>query len=174
MGLSISYGVISQCGGEIVVDSVKGKGSTFTIVLPVAGERTAEEQPEVPHPAQARILTVDDEPGVLQALQLILAADGHEVTPCRSGAEALERAAAGPYDLVLTDLGMPDMSGWEVAHQIKEVLPKTPVALVTGWGVSLDRERMRESGVDLVISKPFRLAELRQAVAEAMMLRDKM
>jgi CheY-like chemotaxis protein len=120
------------------------------------------------------VLAVDDEPGVLQALKLILNADGHQVTACRSGAEALEHAAQGEYDLVFTDLGMPGMSGWEVARRIKELRPKTPVALVTGWGVALDKDRLRESGVDLVISKPFRMAELRQAVAEAMMLRDKM
>ncbi|HEY8489957.1 MAG TPA: response regulator, partial [Dehalococcoidia bacterium] len=174
MGLSISYGIISQYGGKILVDTAKGKGSTFTILLPVAEERPAAEAEAAAAPARAKVLAVDDEPGVLQALKLILNADGHQVTACSSGAEALEAAAREEFDLVFTDLGMPGMSGWEVARRIKEIRPKTPVALVTGWGVALDEERLRGSGVDLVINKPFRMAALRQAVAEAMMLRDKL
>ena len=80
----------------------------------------------------------------------------------------------GDFDLVFTDLGMPEVSGWEVAKAVKEINPKTPVVIITGWGAMLDKRKARESGVDLQISKPFRVHELRELVFEGLEMRKRL
>jgi CheY-like chemotaxis protein len=72
----------------------------------------------------------------------------------------------GKFDMVLTDLGMPVMNGWEVAKWVKRKTPQTPVGLITGWGINLEEEKIKESGVDLVIGKPFQVNEILEAVKQ--------
>ena len=81
------------------------------------------------------------------------------------GTAGLERFQAEPFDLVLTDLAMPGMSGWQVAQAVKALRPQVPVVLVTGWGVEVPSEQLRQSGVDRVMSKPFRYADVQEVVA---------
>ncbi len=70
----------------------------------------------------------------------------------------------GKFDMVLTDLGMPIMNGWEVAKTVKRKTPQIPVGLITGWGINLEDEKIKESGVDLIIGKPFQVREILEAV----------
>jgi CheY-like chemotaxis protein len=91
-----------------------------------------------------------------------------------NGEEGIERFRSEPFDLVFTDLGMPKLSGWDVGKTIKEMNPKTPIAMITGWGVELDREKLDKSGIDLVISKPFNFNQVIDLVSEAMELKEKM
>jgi len=72
----------------------------------------------------------------------------------------------GKFDMVLTDLGMPIMNGWEVAKTVKRKTPQIPVGLITGWGINLEDEKIRESGVDLIIGKPFQVKEILEAVSQ--------
>jgi len=171
LGLSVAYGIVIRHNGEIDVQSEPGGGSAFTIHLPVGRdlpEASAAAFPETRSRA-LKILVIDDEPEVRQVLIDLLARQGHEVVACADGRAGLARFREEPFDLVITDLGMPGLSGWEVARLIKEHRPRTPVTLVTGWGDQVDAEEAKERGVDFLVAKPFRsddvLAVLRRASA---------
>ncbi len=101
-----------------------------------------------------RVLLVEDDPDNREALASLLALSGCEVTPADSGAAAVRAFAAGCFDVVVTDLGLPDMDGWAVAGAIKRHAPATPVALVTGAGLDLGRDEIRQRGIDLLLHKP--------------------
>jgi len=112
------------------------------------------------------VLVVEDEPVLCEQLRAILSIDHHQVRVCTGGPEGLEALRTDDYDLVITDLGMPDVDGWEIARAAKERRPATHVALVTGWaGEVADRTDLAERGVDTVISKPYRIQTIRDAVA---------
>ncbi|MER3404638.1 MAG: response regulator [Chloroflexota bacterium] len=117
------------------------------------------------------ILAIDDEISLCHMLGFMLRVDGYEVVSCASGEEGLALFREREFDAVFTDLGMPGMSGWEVARAIKALAPDVPVVLVTGWGVELEQESLAENGVDLLVCKPFRTSDVRRVVAEAMRLR---
>lgn len=179
LGLSVSYGIIQRHRGELVVTSQPAKGTQVRIVLPAAGAdgKTAEAEPVPAAQAKngksvknARILVIDDDDAVLEVLADILRTGNYLVAEACNGAEGLALFRESEFDLVFTDLGMPGMNGWDVAAGIKAMSPDTPVGLITGWGASLDDEQMRESGVDLIVSKPFRFDEVLELVSEAMEL----
>jgi CheY-like chemotaxis protein len=109
---------------------------------------------------------VDDEPQVLAVIGDILESAGHVVVAVGDGAEAIARLEASRFDLVVTDLAMPRVSGWQVARAVKRTAPQVPVFLVTGFGVELSPEERRVHGVDLVLVKPLQIQELLEAVAE--------
>jgi CheY-like chemotaxis protein len=90
------------------------------------------------------------------------------------GEEGIERFKNETFDLVFTDLGMPKVSGWEVGMAVKEMNPKVPVIMITGWGMELNREKLSESGIDLIVSKPFLFEQVIELVSEAMELKEKM
>ena len=177
LGMSVSYGIIKRHGGEILIESEPGKGTTFIIHLPTGyGEEevAVKEVPLVREVRQARILVIDDEDSVRDILSRILKTKGHQVSVAANGEEGIERFRSEPFDLVFTDLGMPKLSGWEVGKMIKGMNPKVPVAMITGWGVELDREKLSESGIDLIVSKPFNFDQVIQLVSEAMELKERM
>jgi CheY-like chemotaxis protein len=115
---------------------------------------------------QGRILAIDDEPNIRTVLNRALTMAGFTVEVAGSGMEAmtlLESAAAQhqpPYDLVFSDLGMPEMSGWDVARELHRLWPQIPLVLVTGWGDQLDAAKMKEFHVSHTIAKPFNLSDL--------------
>ncbi len=176
LGMSVSYGIIKRHGGEILIESEPGQGTTFIIHLPTGYE---EQHPLVKgavvskETRRARILVIDDEDSVRDILSRMLKTKGHKVVVAPNGEEGIERFRAEPFDLVFTDLGMPKLSGWDVGKTIKGMNPKTPVAMITGWGVELDRERLNESGIDLIISKPFNFDQVIDLVSEAMELKER-
>ncbi len=131
----------------------------------------SEPQRDGPSSRPQAILAIDDEIGLCHMLGFMLRVDGYEVVPCASGEEGLELFRTRQFDVVCTDLGMPGMSGWEVARAIKALAPDVPVVLVTGWGVELEPDRLAENGVDLLLCKPFRTNDVRRVIAEAMHLR---
>ena len=96
----------------------------------------------------------------------MLESAGHKVVVVDSGAEAIARFRAERFDVVLTDLAMPNVSGWQVARAVKEGAPHVPVFLVTGFGVELSADEMRAHGVDRVLVKPLQIQEILNAVAE--------
>jgi len=179
LGMSVSYGIIKRHGGEILVESELGKGTTFILHLPTGyGEEAPKEEKEVIKPVKgirsARILVIDDEDTVRDILSRMLKIKGHEVVVASDGEEGIERFKSGEFDLIFTDLGMPKISGWEVGKIIKGLNPKVPIAMITGWGVELNKEKMSESGIDLIVSKPFNFDQVIQLVSEAMELKEKM
>jgi len=109
---------------------------------------------------------VDDEVGLGQALKLSLEMVGYRVTFSSRPLEALELFRREPFDLVITDLRMPVMTGWELAAEIKRYSPSTPIIAMTGWPVDLLRDGDRSSNMAVIIQKPYRVNELRAKVAE--------
>jgi CheY-like chemotaxis protein len=111
------------------------------------------------------ILVIDDDDRVRTLLRDILLFGGYQVIEASDGKSGIRYLEGGGFvDMVLTDLGMPEMNGWEVAKLIKSKTPQTPVVLITGWGVNLDDEKIKESGVDWIIGKPFQVNEILEVV----------
>lgn len=171
LGLSIAYGIVQRHGGTLEVDSSRGAGTTMRLVLP----KSALEAPQEPIESSAfvpsisaTILVVDDEPAIASLLVDLLETAGYRVLIARTGREAVERLVESPVHAVLTDLGMPEMSGWELARHCRDLHPDVPVLLVTGWGIELDEELVLESGVRGVVSKPFSVTEVLNALGRVL------
>jgi CheY-like chemotaxis protein/anti-sigma regulatory factor (Ser/Thr protein kinase) len=157
LGLSDAYGTIGRYGGALEIQSAEGQGTTVTVSLPrwVDAASLEASAPREPTVKRLRILVIDDEPEVRATLVDMLAADGHRVVEASGGREGIDRLASGlDVDLVLTDFGMPDMPGPEVARVIRERWPQLPVGLVTGWADTVLAPEQRQL-VDFVVHKPF-------------------
>jgi CheY-like chemotaxis protein len=121
-------------------------------------------------PAPLRLLLIDDDPVLLQSLQEILTLDGHAVTAADGGQHGIDdffaaRSRGEPFDLVITDLGMPNVDGRTVAAAIKSASPRTPLVLLTGWGQRLKGESEMPEHIDRILAKPPRMSELRATLA---------
>ncbi len=107
-----------------------------------------------------RVLVIDDDADIRRLLCDILTSAGHLVADASNGAEGIEIFKKEAFDLVLTDLEMPEMSGWEVARSIKNHNPDVTIALITGWGETIDSTQLRESGISTIVNKPFRMDQI--------------
>lgn len=170
LGLSMSYGIVKRFGGEIEVESKPGLGTTFTIILPVGGGGKEETIPPtaINKAKKVHILVIEDEDFVRSVLSRTLGQAGHRVTLAEDGEKGVRLFKEGRFDMVLTDLGMPGMSGWEVCRLIKTISPHTPVGMITGWGTQIGQSKMEKYGLDFYISKPFDLNQILNAVAQAL------
>jgi signal transduction histidine kinase/ActR/RegA family two-component response regulator len=169
LGLSVVWGIVTRHGGSVEVDSRPGAGATFVVRLPVA--RAVPEPPAaVPvRPARpARVLVIDDEVGVREVLRELLGGEGYTVVDAPDGRSGLALSEAEPVELVLSDVSMPGMSGWEVAEACHARHPNVPVGLITGWGDRLDPAELTRHGVRFVIAKPFEAAEVLHRVGDAL------
>jgi len=174
LGLSTSQTIIKRHGGVILVQSAEGKGSTFTVTLPKADDQPATARPplSVRDDRALRILAIDDVEPILELVAETLRALNHSVLTAPSGAEGLRLFKDQSVDVVICDLGMPGMTGWDVGRQIEQIcrnkgMPKTPFVLLTGWGDEVkDSAKMRESGVDRIVAKPFEIPQLLQLIRE--------
>jgi PAS domain S-box-containing protein len=170
LGLAVVKDIVESHGGAIRVVSQVGGGTAFTITLPAAAAPGAVPAPPAPPPRQgrARILAVDDDPGLADMLRAMLAVGGHTVTVATNGAEAVRLFEQQSFDVVCTDLGMPGMNGWEVARHVRARAPQTPVILITGWGAALDPDELAAGTVDFVLPKPYRVVQVQEIVAQAL------
>jgi signal transduction histidine kinase/CheY-like chemotaxis protein len=174
LGLAVSLSIIQRHSGTIDVESDVGHGTTFRVQLPVrADERTAaptggaRDEPREPVAMQpGHILFVESEAMIRVPIERLLRYWGHTVTTATSGAEALAQFEPNRYDLAISDLGMPGMSGWELLAEIKRRDPTTATVLLTGWARQDNDERAHY--VDIVLEKPFDQGDLRAIVAEAL------
>lgn len=178
LGLTVVHAIVTRHRGHISVSGRDEKGTAVTIWLP-RGDATPAFQVSAPPPEPERgapseatsILVIEDEEQVRALLVEALTQAGHRVETAADGMTGLGQFERGRFDLVLTDLALPQRSGLAVARSVKRSSPDTPVVLITGWGHLLDPERLREHGVDLMLVKPFGLERLLAVVRAALGLR---
>jgi len=169
MGLAMVHGIITRQGGRVTVESQVGAGTTFRVFLPVSQKTTSMEQivtaVEIMR-GEGRILLVDDEEQVVRVTGQMLVSLGYQVTGRVSAMEAFELFAGSPqdFDLLITDLTMPELTGIELSARIKAIRPELPVILFTGFSEQFSRESAVRAGVSQYCTKPFALRELSSVV----------
>jgi signal transduction histidine kinase/ActR/RegA family two-component response regulator len=173
LGLAMVYGVAQRHNADLEIDSAPGVGTTMRLVFPasaVAAPETAHPKPAKAARTPMRILVVDDDPLVAKVLKDTMRVDGHMVDTADGGQAGIDAflgsvRAGNPFEVVVTDLGMPYVDGSKVAAAVKEASPGTPVILLTGWGQRLQAEGETPPNVDRMLGKPPKLADLREALA---------
>ena len=165
LGLSLAQEIVQRYRGTISLSSAEGVGTTFTLSFPSITAEAARTPAFLPTLEPLRILAVEDEPEVLDVLRAMLSAAGHTVFTAASGREALELFDHETVDLVLTDLGMPGMTGLALAEQLKRQRA-IPILLLTGWADELDAATA--PSVDMVVAKPFTRERLFEALARTL------
>ena len=168
LGLSVSYSIIERHGGSIRVESEIERGTTFAIELPASKSKSKSASPqrrlELPDSPALSILVIDDEPPVRETLADMLSALSHNVVVADSGQAALQRLIEHRFDLVFTDLAMPEMDGWETAREIRKVSPRSIIILVTGYGASTLPPHGENGLIDAIIGKPFDFNQVSEVI----------
>ena len=174
LGLAMVYGMAQRHGCALEIDSKPGAGTTVRAIFPIGATASAPaaavSMPQVPV-RNLRILVVDDDPVLTESLRSTLQEDGHQVTVAGGGQAGIDafqvaRNTTEPFDIVITDLGMPYVDGRQVVASVRAAAPDTPIIMLTGWGQRLQADDDRTPPVDRLLSKPPRLKELRNALAE--------
>jgi PAS domain S-box-containing protein len=173
MGLAAVYSIVRSHHGGVHVSGRSGSGATFTVLLPSAepGSETAAEPTDHTAPTgRGRLLLVDDEPVVRTTVEKLLSMIGYKVTTAGGGPQAIELFTRAPnaYDLVILDISMPAMSGPACFQALRDIDPRIRVLVATGHGLDGAAQSLLDKGAAGFIQKPFRLAELSQAVREAL------
>jgi len=173
LGLAMVYGMIQRHSAALEIDSAPGEGTVMRLLFTATSADAASTMLSMPAmPIRPlRLLLVDDDPVLLHAMKDILTGEGHTVTPTGGGQEGIEafRSALQQdllFDLVITDLGMPNVDGRKVAAAVKSLSSITPVIMLTGWGQRFVTPSEMPAHVDKVLSKPPRLGDLRNALME--------
>jgi CheY-like chemotaxis protein len=173
LGLAMVYGMVQRHSAQIEIDSEPGIGTTVRLGFAVAAQAfpAATAAPaRAPH-ASLRILLVDDDPVLLESLRDVLEREGHAVVATgggQAGIDAFRSAAQSgqPFSIVITDLGMPHVDGRQVATEVKKICAQSSVILLTGWGERILAEGKIPPHVDRVLSKPPKLRDLRETLAD--------
>jgi PAS domain S-box-containing protein len=170
LGLSMAYSIVRRHGGEIHVDSEPGVGTTFALTFPISVEPTASETPLVAAEGRRlfRVLVVDDNPQVLATLAEMMRRFGHTVAPAITARGALQDYAPGRWEVVVTNIGMAEMNGWEFAERLRALDARVPLLFITGWGLrEEDHARLAGLGVRRCLFKPVRPEDLDAALQDA-------
>ncbi|MGR3292556.1 MAG: PAS domain S-box protein [Candidatus Scalindua sp.] len=164
LGMSMAYSIITRHGGNIDIESEEGKGSTFTIRLPMSEETVRpmvafESEPQIKAEG-LRILIVDDEQNICNFLSDYFIEDGHDVKSVNNGAMAIKLLETETFDLVLSDLVMPEVSGYDIIKAIGALEKKPKVGIITGWEDAHKTENEETLKADFIVKKPIDFLEL--------------
>lgn len=171
LGLSMVKMLVTKRQGDIRVTSSMGAGTKFTITFPKVNIENSDQKlqndisispNEYSKNSQLTVLVVDDEEEIRILLAEILKEADYKVILAKDGKEGIDKFKQGDVDIVFTDLGMPEINGWQVAKEIKEINPITPVILISGWGRDLKDQDISNTGVDYLAAKPFHIDEIFQ------------
>jgi CheY-like chemotaxis protein len=173
LGLSLVHGIVSDLGGGIDVVSTATQGTRFEIWLPVAGEThkpVVEEEKELPPAAGETVMIVDDERPLVALTEEMLARLGYEPVGFDSSAAALQAFQAQPqrFDVILTDEAMPELTGTDLAREIRRLRPDVPIILMSGYGGAQLTTRAASNGVNEVLRKPLQSRELGESLARVL------
>lgn len=168
LGLSVAHGIVKSHGGVITVKSKPGEGTAFDIYLPTS-ERDEEEKQipgQEPKKGNEHILLVDDEPSILQLTRQVLEKLGYKVSVRASSLEALElfKSKSDTFDLLLTDMTMPQMTGDKLALECTRIRPNLPVILSTGFSEKLNRQKTKNTGIHAFLYKPISKMDMAETV----------
>jgi CheY-like chemotaxis protein len=170
LGLPQVLAIAERHGGRALLASTPGRGTAVTLVLPTAPPVAPRVNTESPasaanHGYVLRILAVEDEPRLAQALSIGLGLSGHSVAIASSGEEALEQLRGGQFDVLVTDLGLgTGMNGWELIERVRGTWSDLPIVLTTGWAGEIDPDEAKHRGVSAVVAKPYRIDGLVRTV----------
>ncbi len=165
LGLAVAYGLVKEHSGEIIVTSRVGEGTTFTVYLPLLGKKKTIEQEKAAIGEIAgteRILLVDDEAPIVKLERQIFERLGYQVTTCQDSIQALEQFKADPdaFDMVITDMAMPNMTGDQLTRELLAIRPDLPIIICTGFSERISPEIARALGARGFIMKPIVRSEL--------------
>jgi CheY-like chemotaxis protein len=172
MGLSVVYGIVESAGGAITVDSELGKGASFNVYLPLLMDQKFETERGESSGivgGKERILFVDDEKNLVQLGTELLTSLGYEVTGRTSSVEALKLFMAKPdsFDIVITDMTMPNMTGVDLAREMMSIRPDLPIILCTGFSEMISKEKATSLGIRRFLMKPLLIKDLAVEIREA-------
>ncbi len=178
LGLSVVHGIVKSYEGQINVESEPAKGARFTVLIPALKSECApikaEDQTLLPL-GRERILVVDDEPQLAEAVEQMLKCLGYDVVIRTSGGEAIDllyhQPLETPFDLVITDMTMPRLTGADLADEIRGFQPAIPVILMTGFSKNMDAEKVKYLGIQGFLMKPITLEQLAKTVREVLDLK---
>jgi len=171
LGLSVTYGIVNRHGGKIDVESSPGRGTKFTITIPRHSDSSKESvmcQSNNQEAVRSSILIVDDEESLVEVLIEILESGDHQVDAVSSAAEALEAMSKKKYDVLITDLGMDGISGWDLADVVYEKYRHMKVVIATGWGAQVGPGNLSMHHVNGLINKPFKISEILRVVSDVL------
>jgi CheY-like chemotaxis protein len=174
LGLAVVHGIVEDYGGTVTVRSKAGEGTTFQVFIPriESFNHTQALEPIVSNlpKGKERILFVDDEEALARIGKNMLKQLGYEVVTRTSSFEALEAFRAQPhrFDLVVTDMAMPKMSGWDLAKNVMEIRKDIPIVLCTGFSEMVTREKARSIGIQELVTKPLDLQGLAETVRKVL------
>jgi len=174
LGLSVANGIITNFGGEILVDSELGEGTVFSVFLPLADIQTQKQQTTDRSKPLSKggelVLYIDDDEVIVELGRDMLESLGYEVAISVSSEKALEMFKNDPedFDLIITDQSMPVLTGTQLAKEFRKIRPDIPIVLVTGFSASILNQDLKAAGIDHCISKPVVMNELGEIVLQAL------
>lgn len=166
LGMTVVQDIIKSHKGTIAIESTPGVGTVFRIDLPIfkEGSKSGRDTGDHKKVDTLNLLVVDDDHIILDVVTESLEDAGHKVDSFSHGSDAISALEKNEYHVVVTDLGMPDVTGWEVARAAKMHQPQIPVVVISGWGAQFSDDQLGDSGVDAMLAKPFHLQLLRETI----------